>query len=95
VRLFWKYFAFAMIGGIITAWLLAAAASINWSHPGPAATNFHCDLAIDSPQGKLCFDRTDGHGNRIAFPQSEADAINSELQAACTAQNHTKAEAKP
>jgi hypothetical protein len=43
----------------------------------------HCDLAIGTTAGTLCFDRTDGNGKQIPFPQVEADAVQSTIKAAC------------
>lgn len=48
----------------------------------PPQGSYHCDLAINFRSGKsVCFDHTDGHGNRVAMTTEEskqvADYINS------------------
>lgn len=43
----------------------------------------HCDLAIETPAGRMCFDHTDGHGQRIEFTQAQSNATYGVFAAAC------------
>lgn len=49
----------------------------------PLVASTHCDLEIATPAGRMCFDHSDGHGQRIEFTQAQSNATYGVFVAAC------------
>ena len=50
------------------------------SHKPGTVVEQHCDLAVSTTAGVLCFDRTDGHGRKVPFTGQEQEAVQESIK---------------